>query len=276
MSSKQEKIKTLIIDDEPLAREGIRLLVGGDSEIRIVGECANGKDAVAAIRKDRPDLLFLDVQMPEMNGFEVLKQASITPLPVIIFVTAYDRYAIQAFEAQALDYLLKPISDERFFQSLTRAKAQIAQGRAQEQNQRLRAMLENLQQGQTKAAAPRPERMVVKSGGQVFFISLSDIDWVEAADYYVILHVNGKSILLRETMAELENRLDPQRFARIHRSAVVNIARIKELRASGRGDYTVILHNDTQLKLSRRRRKNLQELITGAAPNHHRERSSSD
>lgn len=265
MNSTQEKIKTLIIDDEPLAREGIRMLAEDDPEVWVVGECATGQAAVAAIQKHRPDLLFLDVQMPELNGFEVLRQVGANLRPVVIFVTAYDRYAIQAFEAQALDYLLKPISDERFFQSLTRAKAQIAQGRAQEQNQRLRAMLENLQQGQTKAAAPRSdprsERMVVKSGGQVFFISLSDIDWVEAADYYVILHVSGKSILLRETMAELEARLDPQQFVRIHRSAVVNIARIKELRASGRGDYTVILHNDTRLKLSRRRRKNLQELI---------------
>jgi two-component system, LytTR family, response regulator len=159
---------------------------------------------------------------------------------------------------------LKPVSDERFFRSLTRAKAQIAQGRAQEQNRRLTALLNDLQRRQTKAPEAAAERMVVKSGGQVFFIHMSDIDWIEAADYYVILHVNGKSILLRETMAEMEARLDPRQFARIHRSAVVNVARIKELRASGHGDYTVILHNDMRLKLSRRRRKNLQGLITAS------------
>jgi two-component system, LytTR family, response regulator len=257
------KIKTLIIDDEALAREGLRLMAAGDAELEIVGECATGQEALAALREHAPDLLLLDVQMPEMNGFELLQRAAVQPLPVVIFVTAYDRYAIRAFEAQALDYLLKPVSDERFSQSLARAKAQIAQGRAQEENRRLTALLANLQQDQ-KPAAP-PERMVVKSGGQVFFIQLADIDWIEAADYYVMLHVNDKAILLRETLAELTARLNPQQFVRIHRSAVVNLNKIKEVRAARRGDYTVILHNDTQLKLSRRRRAQLQELIARLA-----------
>lgn len=255
------KIKTLIVDDEALAREGLRLMAASDAEIQIVGECANGKDAVAALREHGPDLLLLDVQMPEMNGFEVLRHADVRPLPVVIFVTAYDRYAIRAFEAQALDYLLKPVSDERFSQSLTRAKAQIAQGRAQEENRRLTALLADLQHRENNTTAPPPERMVVKSGGQVFFIQLADIDWIEAADYYVMLHVNRQSILLRETLAGLTARLDSQQFVRIHRSAIVNLSKIKEVRAAGRRDYTVILHNDTQLKLSRRRRAQLQELI---------------
>lgn len=260
MNLKQEKIKTLIVDDEALAREGLRMMAAGDAEIQVIGECANGRDAVAAIQRRRPDLLFLDVQMPEMNGFEVLQRVSVTPLPVVVFVTAYDQYAIRAFEAQALDYLLKPVSDERFSQALARVKTQIVQGRAQEENQRLTALLANLQQSNTTASAP--ERMVVKSGGQVFFIQLSDIDWIEAADYYVMLHVNGKAILLRETLTDMEAKLNPQQFVRIHRSALVNLARVRELRATGRGDYVVILRDNTHLKLSRRRCSQLQDVIT--------------
>src|SRR4030095_4313072 len=152
MNSRMNKIKALIVDDEALAREGIRLMLESDPEIWIIEECSSGKDAITAIKKYLPVLLFLDVQMPEMNGFEVLKQVDVTPLPVVVFVTAYDRYAIQAFEAQALDYLLKPVAEERFFRSLSRAKAQIVQGRAQQENRRLTAMLENLQPRLTNSA----------------------------------------------------------------------------------------------------------------------------
>lgn len=264
-----EKIRTLIVDDEPLAREGLRLLVKGDSQIEIIGECTNGREAIRVLQKELPDLLFLDVQMPEINGFETLAQAQVERLPTIIFVTAYDDYALQAFEAQALDYLLKPFSDERFHIALTRAKEQIEQKRFKVQNQKLQTLLQKYQSDKLANSLNQPqpqpsgfiERLMVKAGARVFFLQTAEIDWIEAADYYVLLHVGNKSHLLRETLTELEAKLDPQQFVRIHRSTVVNIERVKELYAQGSGDYAVILRDGTTLKLSRRRREKLQFLL---------------
>src|SRR5574341_1138155 len=227
-----EKIRTIIVDDEPLARDSMRVLLGRDPEIEIVAECANGYEAIDAIAAHAPDLLFLDVQMPEMDGFAVLAQVDPDRMPVVVFVTAYDQHALRAFEVHALDYLLKSYSDERFEAALRRAKEHIRQKKVSEVSQRLIALLDNQKKGWDHAEMPTPienssylMRLVIKSAGRVFFLKTCEIDWIEAADYYVYLHVNGKSHLLRETMSHLEKQLDPKKFQRIHRSTIVNLDR---------------------------------------------------
>ena len=263
-----ERIRTLIVDDEPLAREGIRGLLSRDADFEIVGECGNGADALRAIRGLAPDLLFLDVQMPEMDGFQVLGRLRDGEIPVVIFVTAFDEYALNAFEVHALDYLLKPFDDERFEKALRRVKVQARQQEAQRLSQKLLKLVEDHRAapngGTTSAVDSEPsylDRMAVKSAGRVHFLKSSEIDWIEAADYYVKLHVSGKSHLLRETMSALESRLDPRRFLRIHRSAIVNLDRVKELRTQTHGDCAVRLHDGTQLKLSRSGKEKLHSLL---------------
>lgn len=260
-----DTIRTLIVDDEPLGREGVRVLLEQDPDVEVVGECANGREAVHAIEDLEPDLLFLDVQMPEMDGFEVLTRVEAARLPVVIFVTAYDQHALRAFEVHALDYLLKPFKDDRFRTALKRAKAQIQQQKVSEVSQRLVALLE-----QTTGNAPSPTppdtssyltRLVVKTGGRVFFINVEEIDWIEAADYYVRLHVGGKSHLLRETMTHLEQQLDPRRFQRIHRSTIVQLDSVATLEPYYHGDYVVLLRDGTQLKMSRRYRQKVEAVL---------------
>ena len=266
-----EKIRTLIVDDEPLAREGIRVLLNKDPDFEIVGACSNGTDAVRAIRRLAPDLLFLDVQMPEMDGFGVLQRLHDSEVPVVIFVTAFDEYAVNAFEVHALDYLLKPFDDERFDKALRRAKAQIQQQEAQQLSQKLLSLVEDYRTGVDNGRSPTAEsvptyltRLAVKSAGRIHFLKSSEIDWVEAADYYVKLHVGGKSHLLRETMSHLESQLDPRHFLRIHRSAIVNLDRVKELRTQSHGECTVFLHDGTQLKLSRGGKEKLHSMINAS------------
>jgi two-component system LytT family response regulator len=259
-----EKIRTIIVDDEPLARDSMRVLLERDSEIELVAECANGHEALQAIQEHVPDLLFLDVQMPEMDGFEMLARVKTDYLPVVIFVTAYDQHALRAFEVHALDYLLKSYSDDRFEAALRRAKEQIRQKKVNEISQRLVALLDS--QKQEKAQTPLEPgtyltRLVVKSGGRVFFLKTAEIDWIEAADYYVYLHVGGKSHLLRETMNALGKQLDPRKFQRVHRSTFVNLDRIRELQPHAHGDYTIILHDGTPLKLSRGYRPKLEAAL---------------
>ena len=253
-----EKIRTLIVDDEPLARERIADLLDGDAEFEIVGECGDGLAAVAAIEAHKPDLLFLDVQMPELDGFGVLE--AIEEAPVIIFVTAYDQYALRAFEVHALDYLLKPFDRERFDKALQRAKRQIARERAGAVNQELVALLADLK------SRPKPlERLVIKAGGRVFFLRVDEIDWIEAAANYVKLHVGKESHLLRETINGLAAKLDPDKFLRIHRSIIVNLERVKELQPWFHGDYVVILQDGTQLTSSRNYREHLRKLLGKSA-----------
>jgi two-component system LytT family response regulator len=260
-----ETIRALIVDDEPLAREGIRLLLEVDPEIEVAGECGAGGKAAAMIRDLRPDLLFLDVQMPEKNGFEVLSSLDSGRMPAVIFVTAYDKYALRAFEVQALDYLLKPFTDERFRAAVARAKGRIEGGRVNEVNKRMKALLESYRQRVTEAeSTDRPrylERLIVKSGGRVLFLAVGEIDWIEAADYYVQLHVGGKSHLLRETIASLEAQLDPNMFLRIHRSTLVNMDRVKEVKPHSHGNCQLILDDGTVLELSRRRRERLRSAL---------------
>jgi two-component system LytT family response regulator len=234
------KIRTLIVDDEPLARSNLAVLLRLDPEIEIVSECGSGVDAPREIRAAKPDLLFLDVQMPECDGFDVLELLGAEVPSAIIFVTAFDQYALRAFEAGALDYLLKPFDNARFDRALARAKEKIAQG---------------------KGLPKKLQRLTIKGAGQVAFVSLSEIDWIEAADYYAALHVGEKTHLLRRSMSELEQDLDPTTFCRIHRSTIVNLDRVRGLKLSEDGDYQVLLKNGTELRMSRRYRKQLQSRL---------------
>lgn len=249
------KLKALIVDDEPPARDGLRLLLARDPDFELVGECATGRQAVAAIRDGRPDLVLLDVQMPEMDGFGVLEQVGVADLPLVIFVTAYDRYALRAFEVQALDYLLKPFTDERFHKALHRAKAQLSQKRPGLWQEKLGALFPHPQALPETSGGKRLERLLIKAGGRVIFLRVGEIDWIEAADYYVILHVGTKTHLLRETIASLETRLDHEQFLRIHRSTIVNLSRVQGWQAQANGDALLTLGDGTRLQCSRRRRK---------------------
>lgn len=260
--SKRSPIRVLIVDDEPLAREGTRLLLRGDPEVEVVGEAGSGTAAIAAITALRPDLVFLDVQMPERGGFEVLAALPPEEVPAVIFVTAYDRYALRAFEVHALDYLLKPFDDERFHEALRRAKAHLELARAGDLRRQLLSLLADVE-GQKAAAAPAAapaERLAIKDGSRVVFLRADEIDWVEAADYYVQIHTGSKSYLVRETMASLERRLDPGQFVRIHRSAIVNRQRIRELRSGGRREAIVVLEGGATLKVARSQRDKLAAL----------------
>lgn len=260
----------MIVDDEPLARGTIRLLLKTDAEIEIVAEAGSGSEAVELIAEHAPDLLFLDIQMPGMNGFDVLEKIDTASIPAIIFVTAFDQYALRAFEVHALDYLLKPFDDARFEKALRQAKAQIEQREINLLSQKLFALLEDNEGKRngppTRAAAaqdrsPYLTRLMIKSASRIFFLKVEEIDWIGAEDYYVKLHVGRKSHLLRETMNEMEAKLDPEKFLRIHRSSIVNLDRVKEMHAHFNGDYVVILHDGTELKLSRSRREQLQSLL---------------
>ena len=239
-----QKIRALIVDDEPLARSNLKVLLRQDGDIESIQECGSGAEAVAQIRSVRPDLVFLDVQMPECGGFDVLEiLKGDESLPVIVFVTAYDEYALRAFDAGALDYLLKPFDDARFHLAMQRAKQNIA-------------AKESI--AVKEPAPPELPRLEVRSAGKVAYVQIPDIDWVEAADYYVCLHVGAKSHLLRKSMAELEQELDPRIFCRIHRSTIVNLRKVSALKVDAAGEHEVILDGGQKLRLSRRFRKDLQ------------------
>jgi two-component system LytT family response regulator len=229
------------------------------ADVEIVGDAANGREAISAIRERGPDLVFLDVQMPEMDGFAMLDALEAREMPLVVFVTAYDQYALRAFEVYALDYLLKPFDRQRFNKALQRAKSRLHPEKSSEINQRTLALLEEL-----KAQASHMERFIIKSGGRAFFLKIEEIDWIEAEGKYVRLHVGKESYLLREAISSLESQLDPKRFPRIHRSTIVNIDRIRELQPWFHNEYRVILRDGTQLMLSRSCRKKLGELMGSA------------
>jgi two-component system, LytTR family, response regulator len=246
----------LIVDDEPLARRSIRKCLKAFPEFAVVGECGDGASAIAAIRDRRPDLLFLDIQLPESDGFQVVAALGKDAMPVTIFVTAYDRYALQAFEAHALDYLLKPFSEERFRDALEHAKRGLQAGKERGPNRQVERLLEQLTKQKTFA-----ERIPVPAKGRFVFLNVRDLDWVEAEGNYLRLHSNGNSHLLRGNMNEMESKLDPARFMRIHRSTIVNLQRIREVQPWFRGHHRVVMNNGQELKLSRYQKEKLRTLL---------------
>ena len=239
-------ISTVIVDDEPLARGNLLKLLGADPEISVLAECGSGTEAVEAVRLLRPALLFLDVQMPGCDGFAALETLGVDVPPAVVFVTAYDQYAVKAFEAEALDYLLKPYDNSRFYRVLTRAKESLAQHYA--------------------GPRRRLERIPVKSAGRISFVRIDEIDWVEAADYYACLHTGTKTHLLRRSMADLERDLEIDHFCRIHRSTIVNLSRVQDLCFDASGEYELVLRDGTRLKASRGYREKLQASLRGIAP----------
>jgi two-component system, LytTR family, response regulator len=232
-------IRALVVDDEPLARRNVTVLLRADPDMSSIAECGSGAEAVDVIRRWKPDLVFLDVQMPECGGFDVLEMLGADLPHAIIFVTAHDEYALRAFEAGALDYLLKPFDDARFVRALNRAKDKLAH---------------------YSPMQPQPaQRLVVKSPGNLLFVDVADIDWIEAANYYACLHVGSDTHIIRRTLSELERDLGGEKFIRIHRSIIVNVDRIRGMALQSGGDYEVVLRSEVRLRLSRRFRKRLQD-----------------
>jgi two-component system LytT family response regulator len=237
LGEQRGRIRAVVVDDEPLARSSLKVLLRRDPEIELVSECGSGMEALREIRGKKPELVFLDVQMPECDGFDVLEQLGKDLPPALVFVTAYDQYALRAFEAGALDYLLKPFDNARFGRALERAKERIALG---------------------KDAPRKIERLAIKNAGEILFLKIAEIDWIEAADYYVCLHVGARTHLLRRSMNEVEEELEQGAFCRIHRSAIVNLERVRRLEVNEEGGTDVVLGDGTRLRLSRRYRKQLQ------------------
>jgi two-component system LytT family response regulator len=281
------EIRALIVDDEPVARAGIRKMLGDDEDIIVVGEAGTGLAAIDAILEHEPDLLFLDIQMPEMNGFDVLAAIGPDTVPAVVFVTAYDQFAVRAFEVEALDYLLKPFDDERFANVLGRAKQHLARAREHDLADRLESLLSAWESRQesggrgyrdgainalaTESGIRQPARrsrwitrIIVRGGGRVFFQPVEEVDWIEAADYYARLHAGAKTHLVRETLTALENQLDPARFLRVHRSAIVNVSRVSALRPDWRNRHEILLHDGTVVPLSRGRKKAVERLLSRA------------
>jgi two-component system, LytTR family, response regulator len=250
------RTRVLIVDDEPLARERLRTLLQEEPGFEVVGEAGDGTTGAESILALQPDLVFLDVQMPGADGFDVIDAVGAEKMPFVVFVTAYDRYALRAFDVHALDYLLKPFDRERFKQALARARQQLDRNGNGEMERRLAAIVSDL-----KPAKAKTDRFVVKSGGRIFFVRTGEIDWIEAAGNYVKLHVGNDSHLIRETMNAVEGKLSPDLFVRIHRCHIVNIEQVRELQPWFNGEYVVFLKNGTRLTLSRGYRERLQERV---------------
>ncbi len=250
-------LTTLIVDDEPLAREGLRMLLAGDPEVAAIHEARDGREAVAAILNARPDLVFLDVQMPEMDGFEVLDSLRAEDLPAVVFVTAYDTFAVRAFQVHAVDYVLKPIDRTRFAQAVDRMRKEVARRNHENVDTNLLGLINDL-----RAERRHHDRLVINTGDRFRFVEVADVDYVTTEGNYVKIHVKGDSHLLRSTMHALEQRLDPGRFVRIHRSTLVNVERLKELQPYRKDDAVAILKDGTRLTVSRRYRSQLLASVT--------------
>ncbi len=251
-----QKIRTLIVDDEPLARQKIRTFLKNEPDVEILGECSSGVAAVEVVRKKSPDLMFLDIQMPGMDGFGTLQAIGADQIGAVIFVTAHDKHALRAFEAHALDYILKPFDRKRFQNALSRARMQIELNRGGQVNHQLRSLLEELM-----TEKKEPKRIVVGNARNILVLRCDEIDWVKAEGNYVCLHVGSKSYLHRETVSNMEEKLDRRLFARIHRSTIVNVERIKHLQPLFHGDYNVTLTNGVRLTLSRNYRAQLEQVL---------------
>lgn len=255
MKQTTDKIRTLIVDDEPIARRGIRANLKTERDVEIIGECANGREAVAAIRRQHPDLVFLDVQMPLMDGFGVVETLGAEEMPAVVFVTAFDEHAIRAFEINAVDYLLKPVDPERFQKTLKRVRRQIENSKTGELNRKISMLLE------TQAEHAYLERIIVKSAGRIIFLKTDEISRISSEGNYVKIHADGKAHLLRETMDAMQRKLDPQKFIRLRRSAIVRIEQIRELQPLFNGEFIVTLKDGTKITSSRRYRQNLDILL---------------
>jgi two-component system LytT family response regulator len=248
-------IRALIVDDESLARDALREILEEDAAFQLLKDCKNGKEAVASIQRDKPDVVFLDVRMPVLDGFGVVEKIGVENMPLTIFVTAYDQFAIKAFESHALDYVLKPFDEDRFRKTIERMKRQLQMGSYADLETRLRSVL--------NVARPKyQDRLPVRSGGRIVFLQTSDIRWIEAAGNYLKFVTKDEAVLMRGTMASLEGQLDPERFIRIHRSTIVNVSHVKELRPWYTGEYVVIMNGGKELTLARRYRHHLKRFVT--------------
>jgi two-component system, LytTR family, response regulator len=253
-------MRTVIVDDEDLARRGIRALAARAADVEVIAECSNAREAIEVIREQTPDLIFLDVQMPGKSGFEVIDAVGPSERPHFVFVTAFDEFAVRAFEVNALDYILKPVNEQRFEMALQRAREALASARDGSVGRRLEQLAADLGRPIQAAAAYGPDRIPVKTGGRVMVIRIADIDWVKAEHDYVSLYVGSKSWLVRETMSSIEARFASSGFVRIHRSTLVNADRVRELRPLEKGEFKVILRDGVELKLSRNFRTALPRL----------------
>jgi two-component system LytT family response regulator len=249
------KLRVLVVDDEPVARAGIISLLARDGDLEIAGECGDGRSAVQAIRDLKPDLVLLDVQMPEMDGFEVIGAVGVDRMPPVVFVTAWDQFAVKAFEVHALDYLLKPFDDDRFSAAIERVKRAARAGNVGELAERLAALV------QAPAAGGWLTRIVVRKASGAVFVPIEEVDWIEAADYCARIHARGKVHVIRETMQRLEERLDPARFFRVHRSGIVNLDRVREMQPTPQGDHVLVLTDGSRVRLSRARKAALEERL---------------
>ena len=253
-------IRTLIVDDEPLARSKIRTFLTGEEDFEVVGECGSGTEAISAIEHQAPDLVFLDIQMPELDGFSVIEAIGASEMPTTVFVTAFDQYAVKAFDFHAVDYLLKPFDRARFREALSQIRRQLERTDTSSLNRQLVTLLEDLKKAETYA-----ERLAVKTSSGVSFLRTEEIHWVDAAGNYVRLNTqDGENHLLRETLSALEKRLDPKRFVRVHRSTIVNVERIREIRAQSHGEHLIIMEQGQRLTLSRSYRDRVHDLILQA------------
>ena len=250
------KIRVVVADDELLARKFIRRMLKQDPEVEIIAECSNGAEAVATIRKEKPDLVFLDVQMPEMDGFAVLDAVRLDHLPEIVFTTAYESYAIRAFELHALDYLLKPFDQVRFKAALKYAKERFHSQHEEDKRLQVGTLLESI-----RAQREYLDRIIIRADGRITFLHTREIDWIEADDKYVHLHTGKGARMVRQTLAAIEGQLNPKKFLRVHRSAMVNVDRIKELQPLFNGEHSLILDDGTRLTLSRKYKDKLFELL---------------
>ncbi|MBU8898403.1 DNA-binding response regulator [Corallococcus sp. H22C18031201] len=260
------ELRVLLVDDEPLARKGLRQALARHPDAEVCGECRDGREAVEAIRALRPHLVLLDVQMPELDGFGVLREVGPEHMPAVIFVTAFDAFAVRAFEVHAVDYLVKPFADERFDAALARARQWLRVGEAAELGRKLASLLAETPAAPTVTPAPprqleSPERLLVRVGTRSVLVAVVDIEWIEADDYCVTLHAGDKSHVLRESLSALESRLDPERFVRIHRSALVNLERIREVHRPSPTEQVVVLDSGQRLPVSRSRREHLERRL---------------
>jgi two-component system LytT family response regulator len=270
------KISTIIVDDEALARRGLELRLKEAPDFEIVAQCANARDALPAIRAHMPDLVLLDIQMPGLSGFELVAQIPSESLPLVVFITAYDQYAVRAFEARAVDYLLKPIDDDRFYETLDKVRAHVRSRDAVQQRDRLVGLIAEitgcgevalddlLERGRAAVARPRAEILPIRQGREIVRVPIESIEWIDAAGDYMCIHASGQTHILRGTMKELEDILDPNLFQRVHRSTIVNLRRVKSLRAHMNGEYFLTLEGAHELKMSRTYRDKVEYFLKGA------------